>query len=153
MSVDFYAAVPAAEWPTLAAVQQCVAQHQYPIQLKRFPAFNAHHVVSDGALATVDGKQDTYLEGELFSIGNSAGDVQTINDRIAASSDPFRIAKGDVVMSIRTRSPAEMRAASYLISSLIVCFHGYGFEPQGDTHGRDDFAKSLISGADALKGL
>ena len=46
-----------------------------------------------------------------------------------------------------------MRAASYVIASLIVCFHGYGVDPQGNGRGRDDFAKTLVDAASALKGL
>jgi hypothetical protein len=55
-------------------------------------------------------------------------------------------------MSIRVQSPNEVRAASYVISALIVCFDGFGFEPQGNTSGRADFARSLLAGAEALKG-
>ena len=56
-------------------------------------------------------------------------------------------------MVVRVRSPVEIRAASYVISALIVCFDGFGFEPQGNTHGRAEFVESLISGAESLKGL
>ena len=31
------------------AVQQCMLDHAYPVQLKRFPALNGGHVVTDGA--------------------------------------------------------------------------------------------------------
>ena len=152
MSVDFYVAIPAAEWPTAAAVQHCMAERSYPVQLKRFPTFDPQRVVTDGAFVTVDGGTEAYLEGEIISSRLAAADVKMINDRIKASSGRFRIKDGDAVMSIRVRSPAEMRAASYVISGLIVCFSGYAFEPQGNTHGRDDFATTLIAGAEALKG-
>ncbi len=152
MSADFYVAVPAVSWPTAAAVQQCMADHAYPVQIKRFPALNDGHVVTDGALAIVDGKE-AYLEGELAAASAMPTDVKGINDRLSASASPERIMSDDVMIAIHVRSPTEMRAATYVISALIVCFDGFGFEPQGNTSGRADFARSLISGAEALKGL
>ncbi len=151
MSVDFYVAVHAANWPTAAAVQQCLVDHTYPVQIKRFPALDGGRVVTDGALAMIDGKE-AYLEGELARASAMATDVKMINDRLAASPNPERIKQDDAIMSVRVRSPTEVRAASYVISALIVCFDGMGFEPQGNTSGRGDFAKSLISGAEMLKG-
>ncbi len=153
MSVDFYVAVPAANWPTAELVQRCMTERAYPVQVKHFPSFSPNQVVTDGILVTADGGTEAYLEGELFSAVSGRADVDSINTRLATTSDRFRISSGDAVMSIRVRSPAEMRAASYVIAGLIVCFHGYGFEPQGNGHGRDDFAKTLIDGASALKGL
>lgn len=152
MSIDFYLAMPAANWPTAAAVQQCMATHAYPVQLKRFPSLNSGHIVTDGALAVIDGK-DTYLEGELAVASAVPTDVDALNDRLRASASPEKIRPTDVLMSFRARSPNEVRAASYVISALIVCFDGFGFEPQGNTSGRADFARSLISGAEILKGL
>ena len=153
MSVDLYVAVPATQWPTPAAVEQCLAEKGYPVKLKRFPALDGHKIVTDGALVTVDGEAETYLEGELYPGRLARDDVKMINDRLAASPDHFQITDDHAVMSVRVRSPAEMRAASYVVSSLIVCFGGYGFEPQGNAHGRDDFAKSLLSNVAALKGI
>lgn len=152
MSVDFYVAVPAANWPTAAAVQQCMADHAYPLQIKRFPALVEGHFVTDGVLAKIDGK-DAYLEGELAAASAMPTEVKSINDRLGASTPLESIKANDVILSVRVRSPNEMRAASYVISALIVCFDGLGFEPQGNTHGRADFAQSLISGVEALKGF
>ena len=152
MSVDFYVAVPAANWPTATAVQQCMVDHAYPVQLKRFPALSKWRVVNDGILAVIDGK-DAYLEGELAEAPALPDVVRGINDRLGVAAGAERINKSDAVMTVRVRSPNEMRATSYIISALIVCFDGFGFEPQGNTHGRADFAASLISGADTLKGL
>lgn len=100
----------------------------------------------------IDGKE-AYLEGELAPASAMPTDVKNINERLSASNPTETIKADDVIMSVRVRSPTEMRAASYVISALIVCFDGFGFEPQGNTHGRADFARSLILGADALKGL
>jgi len=152
MSIDFYLAMPAANWPAADAVQQCMAAHAYPVQIKRFPSLNSGHIVTDGALAMIDGK-DTYLEGELAVASAMPADVNGLNDRLSASASPEKIKPEDVLMSIRVRTSNEVRAASYVISALIVCFDGFGFEPQGNTSGRADFARSLISGAEALKGL
>ncbi|MBX9859775.1 MAG: hypothetical protein K2Y20_09330 [Sphingomonas sp.] len=153
MSVDFYVAVPAANWPTAEAVQRCMTERAYPVDVKRFPSFDARQAVTDGALVTVDGNTEAYLEGALFSSVSGREDVELVNQRLANASAQFRVSPTDAVISMHVRSPAEMRAASYVIAGLIVCFHGYGFEPQGNGHGRDDFAKTLIDGASALKGL
>lgn len=151
MSADFYFVMPVAHWPTVAAVQKCVADRAYPIQIKRFPALNGGHIVADGALVTIDGKY-AYLEGEAAAASMIPDEIKSINDRLGASASHENIKEGDAIMSIRVRSPTEVRAASYVISALIVCFDGFGFEPQGNTSGRADFARSLIVGAEALKG-
>jgi hypothetical protein len=153
MSVDFYVAMPGPDWPTASAVQQCMVERAYPVALKRFPALDAQGVVTDGASVILDGNTEVYLESSLFPAKLAGDDMKDINERIAASSGGFRIKPDDAVMSFHTRSPAEARAAIYVISGLIVCFQAYGFEPQGNEHGRDDFAKSLIDGAAALKGV
>lgn len=150
MSVDFYVALPAGEWPSAAAVEHCAARENYPIKITRFPTFDAKKVVTDGVTIAVDGRE-TYLEGALSPAILSRKEVRAINQRIAASAAPFRIKEGHALTSFRVRSPGEMHAASYVIASLVVCFGGYGFEPQGNTHGRGDFAKSLIEGAALLK--
>lgn len=151
MSIDFYLAMPAANWPTTEAVQQCVAAQAYPVQIKRFPSLNSRHIVTDGVLAMIDGKE-AYLEGDLAVASAIPTDVNGLNDTLSASASPERIKRDDVLMSIRVRTPNEMRAASYVVSALIVCFDGFGFEPQGNTSGRADFARSLIAGAETLKG-
>jgi hypothetical protein len=130
-----------------------MTERAYPVQIKRFPSFSPKQVVTDGALVNVDGATEAYLEGRVFSSISGSDDVEMINKQLAATSGSFRISPNDAVISIHLRSPAEMRAASYVISGLIVCFQGYGFEPQGNAHGREDFAKTLIDGASALKGL
>lgn len=60
MSVDFYVAIPAANWPTAAAVQQCMTDRGFPVAIKRFPALDSAGVVHDGVLVAIDGK-DAYL--------------------------------------------------------------------------------------------
>jgi hypothetical protein len=150
MSVDLYVSVSAANWPTSAAVQQCMASHSYPVTLKRFPALVHGQVVTEGALATADG-HDAYLEGDLAVASVISADVKGFNDRLEASGSLDLIRPNDAIMSIRTRSPAELRAASYVISALIICFDGFGFETQGNANGRADFAQSLVSGAEALR--
>ena len=146
MSVDFYVAVPAAEWPTAAAVEQCAAREGYPIKVTRFPAIDAGKVVTDGVMLTVDGKE-TFLQGELAPARLSGEEVHAINQRIAAAAGDFRITERHALAAFHVGAFGGMRAASYVIASLVVCFHGYGFEPQGDSHGGADFARSLIEGA------
>ena len=107
-------------------------------------------VVTDGVAVTADGKH-AYLEGQLSPASLSGEDVRSINQRIAASAGSFRITDGHALASFRLRSPDEMRAASYVIASLVVCFGGYAFEPQGDTHGGAEFARSLVEGVSLLE--
>ncbi|NBC37010.1 hypothetical protein GTZ99_10625 [Novosphingobium sp. FSY-8] len=152
MSIDFYAILAHDTWPTTIAVEKCLANQHFPVLIKRFPVFAPAKVVTNGALVTVDGK-DAYLEGELYPASLAPADVADINERIGNAGGTFRIAPNDIVISMRTRTPAEARAATYTIASLIICFDAYGFEPQGNTHGRGHFAKSLVAGAETLKGL
>lgn len=143
MSVDFYIAVPAAEWPSGASVEQCAGREGYPLKVVRFPSLDANKPVSDGAAVSVRGR-DAYLEGEVSPARLAGDDVSVINERLAAAASAFRIDDRHVLMSVRVRSSEEMRAASYVIASLVTCFDGYAFEPQGNGHGRADFAKSLL---------
>jgi hypothetical protein len=151
MSVDFYVAMRADNWPSVEQVQQCTAAREYPIEVQNFPSPDQSIVSNDGVRVLVDGTL-VYLEGEVFSNTVAPDDLATINERLAAN-DSRQIATSEAVISFRTRSPAEMRAASYLIASLVVCFDGYGFEPQGNTSGQGDFANALLAGAETLKGL
>lgn len=152
MSVDFYVAVPATNWPTAAAVQKCMTDRGFPIAIKRFPVLDNVGVVNDGVLAVIDGK-DAYLEGGLAPASAMSEEVKDINDRLERMAASERIGARDAVMSIHITTPTEMRATSYVISALIVCFDGFGFEPQGSTYGRKEFADGLIRGSAVLKGL
>lgn len=151
MSVDFYVAVPAANWPTAAAVRQCMTDRGFPVAIKHFPILDSASVVRHGVLVAIDGK-DAYLEGELAPAALMPEEVQEVNGRLMGVSASERIRGTDAIMSIRIATPNEMRATSYVISALIVCFGGFGFEPQGDTYGREDFARVLVQDAGALKG-
>ena len=148
MSVDLYIALPVANWPSAEQVQRCMVAQGYPIGIQRFPSADGKRVMTDGASVMIDGTASAYLEGEVFSSATAADDVATINGKMTGG---LRIEPEDVVMSFRTRSPAEMRAASYMIAGLVICFDGFGFEPQGNTSGRRAFADSLIVGAELLK--
>ena len=152
MSVDVYVAVPAARWPDVVTMRRCVASHAYPVHVERFPVLDRHGVTTDGVLASIDGKE-AYLEGALGPAAALSDDVRMINDRLGASHATDRIGSHHVLMTIHLHTPAEMRAASYVMSALIVCFDGFGFEPQGGTSGRADFVQALVSGSEMLKGL
>jgi hypothetical protein len=108
ISVDFYVAVPAAQWPTAAAVEQCPNGEGYPIKVRRFPAIDAKKVVTDGAIVSVNGG-DAYLEGELSPSGSPGEEVRSVNERIGASGGAFRITDRQALISFRERSPSEMR--------------------------------------------
>lgn len=152
MSVDFYVAVPVASWPTAIALEKCLADHSYPVKIKRYPVLDGDRVVANGLLASIDNK-DAYLQGKLSIASKLSAEVADINDRLRASGSSERFKLNDVVISFNVVSPTEMRATSYVITALILCFNGLGFEPQGNTSGRSDFAQSLVSGSEALKGL
>ncbi|WP_294323229.1 hypothetical protein [uncultured Sphingomonas sp.] len=152
MSVDFYVAMPAANWPTAAVVQQCMTDRGFPVAIKRFPALDSAGVVHDGMLVAIDGN-DAYLQGELAPASLMPEDVKIVNDSLSKVSASERITGKDAFLSIRISTPNEMRATAYVISALVVCFDGFAFEPQGNTFGRKDFAETLIRGSEALKGL
>ncbi len=152
MSVDLYVAIPMVNWPTAAAVQQCLTTRAFPVQIKHFPALDRHSIKGDGILASIDGK-DAYLEGSLAPASAMPSEIKNINQRLTKATFKERIRPSDALLTIRVGSPIETRAASYIISALIVCFDGFGFEPQGNSHGRDEFAQTLLQGADMLKGM
>ena len=151
MSIDFYVAIHSDNWPSVEQVQQCTSARQYPIEVQNFPSPDQPDVKNDGVQVIIDGTL-AYLEGEVISAAVAPEDLAAINEELAAN-DGRQIATHEAVISFRTRSPAEMRAASYLIASLIICFDGYGFEPQGNTSGQSDFANTLLAGAETLEGL
>ena len=150
MSVDLYLGLPAANWPSAEQVQRCMIAHNYPIHVERFPQFEATKIVNDGALVILDGTKETYLEGEIISGTTDRSTVTDLNEQLKASG--LRVSQSDAIMSMRTRSSGEMRAASYVIAGLIVCFEGFGFETQGNIGGRKEFAGLLVEGAEMLKG-
>lgn len=152
MSVDFVVAVPADRWPDVAAVQRCMIGRAYPVRIKRFPAMDPGRVVTDGVLAAIDGS-DAYLESQLGSASNLPGVVTAMNDRPGRAGAADRVGDRHAIIALQVRKPIELRAASYVIAALIVCFDGIGFEPQGNTGGRTDFADTLLAGSEALKGL
>ncbi|QWC57158.1 hypothetical protein F7D01_08720 [Erythrobacter sp. 3-20A1M] len=151
MSVDFYVAIHADNWPNVEQVQQCASAREYPIEVQNFPSPDQPDVKNDGVQVIIDGTL-AYLEGEVIPAAVAPEDLAAINEQLAAR-DSRQITTKEAVISFRTRSPSEIRAASYLIASLIVCFDGYGFEPQGNTSGQSDFAKTLLAGAKTLEGL
>ncbi|QXQ05635.1 hypothetical protein KX816_15585 [Sphingosinicellaceae bacterium] len=159
MSVDFY--VASEQWPAAPAMQKCLAQHGYPVKLKRFPVARDGEIVGDGILAEVDG-QDAYLEGEVYppAVGltgenaeDRTADVGMMNERLAQfPSEPFRVSPKHYLVSIRIGgSPAEFSATAYIVAGLVNCFGAFAYEPQGDTYGRKVFADGLIAQAQIMK--
>ncbi len=152
MSVDLYVSMPVESWPSNEQVQQCVVEQGYPLIIERFPALDHATTVTDGAMVRLGSGGQAYLEGSLFPAHLWPSDVSDLNARLSSFSD-FSIDDGDAVMSIHTRSIKEMRAASYVVASLIVCFDGIGLDPQGNTGGKSEFAEMLIMGANQLEGM
>ena len=144
MSVDFYVAAPATDWPSASAAQKCMSDQGYPIVIDRFPAFKTGQIYADGALVRL-GDDRAYLEGALSPSDAAPAEVALINERLAVVGESFRISSQHALMTVHARSATDVRAASYVISGLIICFGDYGFEPQGNGHGRLDFAKGLLA--------
>jgi hypothetical protein len=149
MSVDFYAAVD--RWPTQAQMELCAVERSYPIKFERFPAAASGKIVDDGILATVDDQQ-AYLEGEIFPTMESLrkSDVETrseIANMLGASNQHY-------LLTIRIGSrPSEFIATAYVISSLVHCFGGIAYEPQGKTRGKVDFANALLAQVPMFKAM
>lgn len=151
MSIDFYVVAPIDAWPNAEQIRKCVATQGYPIAIERFPMLEASRTVSDGALVQLDDGPQAYLEGELFTAILQPKDTSELNERMQLSD--LKITEKDAVMSMRTRSIAEVRAASYVVSAIIVCFDGFGFDPQSNTSGKEDFAELLLIGTKQLEGM
>lgn len=158
MSVDFYAVTSA--WPTMAAMQQCLAEREYPVQLKRFPLAVSDDVVDDGILAAIE-NEDAYLQGSLYPpakglvgkpASDRASDVAMINGALHDAGAKFSVGPQHYVVSMHIGgNAAEFAATSYVLSGLINCFGGFGWEPQGNGFGKADFAESLVGQVQMMK--
>lgn len=152
MSVDLFVSVSVDNWPSIEQVQQCALAQGYPLIIERFPVLDLEATVTDGAMTQLSNGAQAYLDGSLYPAHLWPSDVSDLNSRLRSVSD-LVIGEGDAVMSIHTRSIEELRAASYLVASIIVCFDGIGIETQGNAGGKTEFAEVLISGANQLESL
>lgn len=73
MSVDYYVAVHAADWPTPATLNQCVRELQYPIAITTAPAMGMDKPLTEvpgtaGLVVTFEGAQ-VELEASVTKLG------------------------------------------------------------------------------------
>jgi len=73
-------------------------------------------------------------------------DINIVLSDLGAEHQSF--SDGDRVLTLTFRVSQKERLAGYfIIAALIMCFDGYGFELNERTHGKSNFARSLISEA------
>lgn len=151
MSVDFYAVNPADSWPSQDQMQQCIAAEGYPITLERFPVLTEGKSNDNGVLLQLVEGSKVYLEGSLAHRIDASDTAETVNQNLTPVG--LEVGAEDVIISFRTRSIQEIQGASYIMASLIMCFDGFGFESQGNTGGKGDFATGLLQGVQLLQGV
>lgn len=91
----------------------------------------------DGFSASVQ-----FLRGDDFVPADLNADLR----EIGIPSSNYR--NGDYVVSVAFHGSArEQRAGAFLMAGLIKCANGLGFEFQGPSHGRSEFADKLVAEA------
>ncbi|RUM00189.1 hypothetical protein [Rhizobium chutanense] len=167
MGASYHVAIHQADWPTSAAVNECLAGLDYPLRL---PAtLNTAKMPlgdKDGSLIVEFEEKPIQLEAsvtrwsatESFAYALKVEDGQTANPigknnfvpldlntelrKLGADAPSF--AYGDYVMTLTFRSSIdEWKAGFLLMSGLIRCSRGFGFEFDEKSCGGISFADKL----------
>ena len=173
MGADYYVAAHKADWPTVAVLNECLAELKYPVRL----AENSNIVEKplrddDGSLFVVFEKKSIQLEATVTrwsSTESFAYGLKVENGQVAIPSgmdsyhpldlnselrklgvDKPNYEYGDYILSLTFRSSVdEWKAGFLLMSGLIRCSRGLGFEFGEASYGGVPFADKLVR--EALK--
>ena len=149
MSVDYYVAVHAADWPTPSATNQCLSKLHYPVSISNVSKADVDRPLAMvpntlGLITEFEGKS-VELEASITRLGPaywSANDLNTALKEIGLNTANYQ--DGDYLLTFSFRSSIpEYRAGAFLMAGLIKCANGMGFEFQGGTFGTDEYANSL----------
>lgn len=168
MGASYYVAIHQADWPTVAAVNECLAGLDYPVRIPaKLNSAKTPLSDTDGNLVVEFKEKPVKLEvsinrwsaTEPFAYGlkvengrtvNPAGtqdyvplDLNTELRNLGADAPNFEY--GDYVMTLTFRSSVEeWKAGFLLISGLIRCSSGLGFEFDEASYGGLSFANKLV---------
>ena len=168
MGASYYVAVRQACWPTIDALNECLADLHYPVRLpKTLNAMETPVAESDGSLIVEFEGKPIHLEAEITRLSINepfAYDLRIENDRTFDPTDvadlvPLdlnaELAKlgviapnfeyGDYVLALTFRSSIdEWKAGFLLMSGLIRYADGLGFEFDEAIFGDTSFANKLV---------
>ncbi|TCU13485.1 hypothetical protein [Rhizobium sullae] len=164
MGTSYYVAIHQADWPSVAAVNECLAGLGYPVRLPAPNTANTPLREMDGSLTVEFEEKAVQLEAsitrwsatESFAYGLKVKDGQTVNPlgigdfvpldlntelrRLGADTPNFEY--GDYVLTLTFRTSVdEWKAGFLLLSGLIRCSNGLGFDDA--SYGGVSFADKL----------
>jgi hypothetical protein len=168
MGESYYVAVHEADWPTAAAVNECLIGLNYPVRLPSKPSStNTPLRDTDGSLVVefkgnpieLEASIIRFIAAEPFAYGlrvenglavTPTGmndfvplDLNTELRKLGPDVPSFKY--GDYVMTLTFRSSVdEWRAGFLLMAGLIRCSSGFGFEFGELTYGGFSFANKLV---------
>lgn len=156
MSMCYEVAVPQGKWPSFAAMNAALAAGGYPLKvllqgeqqpddpMQEFDGFLSFHVEFMGE----------FQEMEVYCApyGPKGRDAEDTNEFFEELGSGHRVKDGDHNMNVGfSPSIPQNYFAPYclLMGTLVRDFDGYGYEGQGPSFGRMDWAEELFANADA----
>lgn len=154
MSLTYEVAVPQGKWPSFGHMNAALQQHGYPLRvllqgdqklddpMVEFDGFLSFHVELMGEFQEMEVYCQPY--GPKFPDHRLTEDT---NEHLEQIGSDHRVKDGDHNMNVGFGSSIPQKYfASYcfLMGTLVSDFDGYGYEGQGPSFGRMDWAKELI---------
>ena len=173
MSFDLYVLVPRDRWPTAQQLDNALAAEGFPVRLGardgrnwnapvapvvgepiKFIVQNAQHAEATGRAIgdTIEFPTETVMPLQLdgreldpdFGI-ECLDDPANVNAQLKELGSDVVAMSGDYLVWFSHHSdPYNYNCSMYVLSALIRRFDAYGFEFQGMSHGREQFASELI---------
>jgi len=173
MSFDIYVLVPAGSWPTARQLDDALVKAGYPMRLGNraeaawdaplapIPGEPIKFKIEDASHAEILGKpvgSEMEMPHEIpmavvlngVELDPDFGmevveDADAFNSRLLEFDDGPKAQNGDhLIWFSHHVDQRNYNAGMYILAALILSFHGYGFESQGMSHGREAFAKELL---------
>jgi hypothetical protein len=173
MSFDIYVLVPARSWPTARQLDDALVSAGYPLRLgaRSDAAWNGplapvvaepiRFTIQDENQARILGQpigaqmemphdiaMPVILDGEELDpdFGMEAvSDTDHLNKKLREfEAGPVAEDGDQLVWFLHHVDQRNYNAGMYILAALILQFDGHGFEAQGTSHGREDFAKELL---------
>ncbi|MBV7258617.1 hypothetical protein [Erythrobacter crassostreae] len=157
MSLTYEVAVPKGKWPSFGQMNAALQQRGYPLRvllqgdqqlddpMQEFDGFLSFHVEFMGE----------FQEMEVYCApyGPKGRDTEDTNEHLEQIGSDHRVQDGDYNMNVGfSPSIPQKYFAPYclLMGTLVRDFGGYGYEGQGPSFGRMDWAKELLDSAEGI---
>lgn len=171
MGASYYVAIHHDDWPSVAMINQCLAGLNYPVRIP-FAAGNFPLGETDGTLAVAFKDKPIELEAAITQLSATTSfayslkvehgetvkglddfvplDLNTELRKLGVADPSFRY--GDYVLSLTFRTSIdEWQAGFFLMSGLIRCSNGMGFEFEEGSYGGVAFADKLAHEASEME--